>query len=120
MARLGDEFMENMASKLLTELGPGEVLTLTGPGVVQVSAGKTVMIAKSSVLGTGGMIGHSAAKFALPAMSAHFPAMAMGPVFGVGLLVLGAMWLVKTWTEGDKHLAGEGDHPVSGGLHYVE
>lgn len=112
--------MENMASKLLMKLGPDDVLTLTGPGAVRVSAGKTVMIAKSSSLGAGSLLGKSTAKFALPAMSAHFPAMAVGPVFGVGLLVLGAMWLVKTWAVGDKPTSGACEQSAQGSVHYVE
>lgn len=104
--------MENVASKLLVDLGPGEVLTLTGPGVVKVSAVKSVSIAKATVLGGSGLLGKTTAKFVLPAMSSHFPAMAMGPAFGVGLLVLGTLWLVKTWTTEEKRL------PVS--VNYVE
>lgn len=98
------EYMEGMASKLLTELGPGEVLTLTGPGVVRVAATKTVAVSKSVVLSGSGVLGKSSAKFALPALSAHFPALSIGPAFGVGLLVIGALWLVKTWTVGEKQL----------------
>ncbi|MBF0148006.1 MAG: hypothetical protein HQL84_14570 [Magnetococcales bacterium] len=94
--------MEKLASKLLTELGPGDVLTLTGPGTVKLSAVESVTIAKTSTFGGSGLLGKASAKFALPAMSAHLPATAIGPAFGVGLLVLGAMWLVKTWTEVEK------------------
>ncbi|MBF0133131.1 MAG: hypothetical protein HQL75_11155 [Magnetococcales bacterium] len=104
--------MEGTTSKLLVNLGPGEVLKLTGPGVVQVSAVSSVSIAKTTALGSCGVLGKVTAKFALPAMSTHFPAVAMGPVFGVGVLVLGTLWLVKTWTTEEKKV------PVSAG--YVE
>ncbi|MBF0423416.1 MAG: hypothetical protein HQL73_10535 [Magnetococcales bacterium] len=109
-----------MASKLLTELGPEEILTLTGPGSVKVSATQTVTISKSSSLGIGGLLGKSTAKFTLPAMSSHFPAMAMGPAFGVGLLILGAMWLVKAWTVGEKTLPDVAGEPVLRGSENVK
>lgn len=86
-------------------LGPGEVLKLTGPGVVHVSTVSSVSIAKTTALGGGGVLGKMTAKFALPAISTHFPAVAMGPVFGVGVLVLGTLWLVKTWTSEEKKVS---------------
>ncbi|HIJ83860.1 MAG TPA: hypothetical protein HPQ00_06595 [Magnetococcales bacterium] len=99
-----------MASKLLMDLGPGETLTLTGPGGVHVSAAKTVTVVKASALGCGGFFGKATAKFAVPAISSHFPAMAVAPVFGVGLLVLGAMWLVKSWTVEDRQYTQGREH----------
>ncbi|MBF0448135.1 MAG: hypothetical protein HQL67_08055 [Magnetococcales bacterium] len=81
-----------MPSKIVTDLAVDQSIVLNGPGLVKISAAKTVTVSKMASVQFGSS--HAGSIGALKLGSAMS---ATGPVIGFALLSVGALLLVKQW-----------------------